>query len=262
MSSKALFIVEGERREREVISTMMQRWKALSGLDFDIFSVCCNIHQLYRELKNEDFLLDITSVIREMKGVSAEDKQILKKGPFTYTYLVFDADLQHYDLSIEGNLEKGLQELEEMTEFFSDETDGTVGKIMISYPMIEAFRDCSTYFDEAYKSRMVDLADCINYKKLVGERGLKKNLSKFTSSDMNDLMMQNLYKANEIVRRVWEKPLYSTFLNELQHGQIMNSEKVLALTNNKLSIFCGLLLFPIDYLGNQDGFYDSLHIGR
>lgn len=56
-----------------------------------------------------------------------------------------------------------------MAEYFVDETDPSVGKLYINYPMMESYRDCDDFFDENYKSTMVSLPAILSYKKDVGK---------------------------------------------------------------------------------------------
>ncbi len=37
-----------------------------------------------------------------------------------------------------------------MVNYFVDETDPSIGKLYINYPMMESYRDCDTFFEEDY----------------------------------------------------------------------------------------------------------------
>ena len=109
----------------------------------------------------------------DLPGVSESDKEMLRKqGSFAFTYLIFDLDLQHYDLAQKNNIVRGIGDVKEMLQHFCDETDPTIGKLYINYPMIESFRDCASFFDNNYKNTVVSLQDITKYKKIVSERGL------------------------------------------------------------------------------------------
>ena len=104
---KALFIVEGEESEKTLVRSLMSGLGELSDLNIHIISVSANIHMLYQKLKENDFFLNITDAICGLETTSAEDRKILTEGgPFAYRYLVFDLDLQHYDLSRIENIQR------------------------------------------------------------------------------------------------------------------------------------------------------------
>lgn len=141
--AKALFIVEGEDREKTVVNSLMSSLGELSDLNIHIISVSANIHMLYQKVKENDFFLNIIDAIYGLETTTDEDRRILtEEGPFAYKYLVFDLDLQHYDLTKKENIQRGLAEAEEMLLYFQNETDESGGKLYINYPMIEAYRDC------------------------------------------------------------------------------------------------------------------------
>ena len=136
---KILFIVEGSVREKQLYKKITKEM----GISADIFAVCANIHMLYTELKKEEFHLNIDDFLLTLDGVSEEDKGVIRKQrPFTYIYLMFDLDLQHYNIADYKNIERGLQDVREMLLKFNNETDPTIGKMYINYPMVESYRDC------------------------------------------------------------------------------------------------------------------------
>lgn len=251
---KTLFIVEGARSEVKFITKLAQ----VFNWGVEIVSVCANIHMLYNKLKAEDFHFEIKNILLEMPDVSETDKEKLRKAnKFAYTYLIFDLDLQHYDIFDKDNVQHGLNDVREMIQYFDNETDSTVGKIYINYPMIESYRDCVTFFDDDYKDRIINLSDIGKYKAIVGERGLKINLSKYTFENFKDLIKMNLFKGNFICKDRWEKPTYSSYMNNLSQKNIfkMQSEKIW--NKEIISVLNCSLFVVVDYYGNQNSDYDS-----
>lgn len=251
---KILFIVEGSVREKQLYKKITSEM----GVSANIFAVCANIHMLYTELKKEEFHLNIDDFLLTLEGVSEEDKAIIRKQrPFTYIYLMFDLDLQHYNIADLKNVERGLQDVHEMLLKFNNETDPTIGKMYINYPMVESYRDCKNFFDETYVNAIVELKKITKYRELVGERGLKINLSKYTLDDLKKLTKLNIYKANYIVNNKFDSISYDNYLIELTQEKILEAEKVKILNNRFINILHSGFFFMADYWGNKNKFYDE-----
>lgn len=252
---KSLFIVEGADREVKFIKKLAKTF----NWGIEIVSVCANIHMLYTKLKAEDFNFEIKSILLESPNVSETDKDKLRSEKnFAYTYLIFDLDLQHYDISDEENIRRGLNDVKEMIRYFNDETDSTVGKMYINYPMIESYRDCSSFFDEEFKTRMINLSDITNYKTIVGKRGINTNLSKYTTENFKDLVRMNLFKGNYIYNGIWGKPTYSTYVDNISQDKIFDNQSLKILNEKIISVLNCSLFIVVDYYGNQDFHYDNL----
>ena len=217
MNKKILFIVEGFR-DRTYVKSIVNEM----GLDVQVFPVQANIHMLYSQLEKEDFQLNIVDTLLELNGVNQDDKEMLmREAPFVYTYLLFDMDPHHSDRPIDENIIN----IERMLDFFTDETDNTIGKLYINYPMIESLWDYKKDDYEEYKDRMVAAEDVKEYKTLVGERGNSQNPSKYTLSLYKDLCLLNVKKAEYIVNNDWSKPSYPIYLSDLSQSKLLLSEK-------------------------------------
>lgn len=251
---KILFIVEGSVREKQLYKKITKEM----GISADIFAVCANIHMLYTELKKEEFHLNIDDFLLTLDGVSEEDKVVIRnKRPFTYIYLMFDLDLQHYNIADYKNIERGLQDVREMLLKFNNETDPTIGKMYINYPMVESYRDCKNFFDETYVDAIVELEQITQYRELVGERGLKINLSKYTLDDLKKLTKLNIYKANYIVNNKFGPISYDNYLVELTQEKILEAEKEKIMKDKIINVLHSGFFFMADYWGNKYMFYDE-----
>ena len=251
---KILFIVEGSVREKQLYKKITKEM----GISADIFAVCANIHMLYSELKKEEFHLNIDDFLLTLDGVSEEDKGVIRKQrPFTYIYLMFDLDLQHYNIADYKNIERGLQDVREMLLKFNNETDPTIGKMYINYPMVESYRDCKNFSDETYVDAIVELEKISKYKELVGERGLKINLSKYTLDDLKKLTKLNIYKANYIVNNKFDSISYDNYLVELTQEKILEAEKYKIMKDKIINVLHSGFFFIADYWGNKNMFYDE-----
>lgn len=250
MNKKILFIVEGFRDSNYVKSIVKEM-----GLNVEVFPVQANIHMLYSQLEKEDFNLNIVDTLLELNGVNQEDKEMLKReAPFVYTYLLFDMDPHHSNRPINENISN----IEKMLSYFTDETDNTVGKLYINYPMIESLWDYDKDDYEEYKDRMVATENVKDYKTIVGERGNPQNPSKYSLSLYKELCLLNIKKAELIVNNSWSKPSYSVYLSDLSQIRILLSERELIHLDGKIRVLSSLPLFMADYWGNANGFYDSL----
>lgn len=255
LKSKALFIVEGAKGEVNLVKRISQLFK----MDIEFVSVCANIHMLYQKLKKDDFNVDIVKVLLESDEVKESDKdKIRNNNSFAYTYLIFDLDLQHYNLAHSENLSLGLDEVIEMLSHFQNETDGTIGKLYINYPMLESYRDCKKFYEDSYREKAVKI-DCLkNYKKIVGERGNSVNLSSYSEQNFIDLCRMNLAKANYLCKKTWEKPAYEIYLNELTQSDIASTQAKMIKEEQIINVLNCSLFFVVDYFGNKDGAFDKI----
>lgn len=251
---RILCIVEGADTEKKLFSILAERY----GLAVEVVSVCANIHMLFRHLEKENFEFNIVDALLELKGVSAEDKAKLIVSSFTYTYLIFDLDLQHYDVSVPKNVERGLAEAKKMAEHFCDETDPTIGKIYINYPMMESYRDCKDFFDDSYRTKVVSVPDFVRYKQIVGSRGLQKNVGQLEMRDFSDLIRMNLYKANDLCRGQWKKPSYREYCDTLTQCDLIKSQTECIRKRGEAAVLNTALFLIVDYFGNRNRFYDEL----
>lgn len=253
-TSSILLIVEGEKTEPALLGSLLNKFQMTA--EFVVFKT--NIYALYKILKKANFMLNIKDVlIAKYPG----EKQKLSRN-FTYTYLVFDCDAHHPRRNETRNRKQifmdNFYKLEEMSKHFTDETDPTIGKLYINYPMIESFRDCDNFFDKNYSMRSFSIYQT-NYKKWVGQRKLcGRSIDKFTKDEFSKLMLQNIYKANEVMTSSWSKPSYGDYKKQITTEKICSKEHDLVKTQDLVMVLNTCLLLVVDYFGNTNGFYDSL----
>ena len=250
MTEKILFIVEGKKD-----GAFASRLAEVMGLDAHVFPVQANIYMLFSKMKEDEFEINITDALLEMNSVSSEDKETLRRfDPFTYIYLMFDMDPHDNRRSLKANTTI----INEMVQRFTDETDNTVGKLYISYPMLEALWDYDGKDAEEYRDRYVNAEDIGRYKSIVGSRGTPNNISKYNLETFKKLGKLNVKKSNWIVNSKWEKPDYTDYVESLGQRPIAASQEKALLEEGKVNVLSGFPLFMIDYWGNTTGFYDSL----
>ena len=257
MESNILIIVEGAKTEPAFFNRLL----GVFDQNFEIYCFGTNIYTLYKRMKEIEFNGDLKSVLIELHP---EQRELLSK-KFAYTYLVFDCDVHHpkkEDLRcIEEIIADNFSKLREMAEYFVDETDPSVGKLYINYPMMESYRDCDDFFDENYKSTMVSLPAILSYKKDVGKRKLSRvRVDSYTEKQFSLLVLQNIYKLNVILTDTWSKLSYEEYLTQSSAKRILLAEQDIAKRSKMLSVINTSIFILSDYFGNRDGFYDKLKI--
>lgn len=261
-TAKALVIVEGERLEPK----FFKQYTKVFGIDMEVYIVGANIYDLYNQLKDYDFNCDIKDLLPDV-GNRVEGMEEILQQKFAYTYLVFDFDAHHREigeeeLDIDTVVQNNLVKLSEMAKFFTNETDPGVGRLYINYPMMESYRDCSSFFDEAYRDNAVAIADIPGYKRIAGQKKLASvHIGKYTRENFSDLTKMNIYKLHKLSRNIWGTMTYRDYMELSEAEKILdcqiqkvNQEKIIDVLNTALFIV-------LDYFGNRDGFYDSVVIG-
>lgn len=222
-----------------------------------------NIYELYRLMTESDFTEDIVTVIKR-KLESRNEKLIsdeLSITDFSAIYLFFDYDFQNKNLE----LEELNAQLNEMIEFFSDETDN--GKLYVCYPMIESIKCTQKLPDEhffEYKASREDCSDFKNYvstkytyykstdfmqftidKKTNELRPISKEREASVKENWEYLKEQNIKKANYICYEVFAYPENKESINQ---KKIFNSELAKYVQpKNKVSILNAFPLFLFEY---------------
>ena len=257
MESNILIIVEGAKTE----PAFFERLLYVFNQTFDIYCLGTNIYTLYKRMKEMEFNGDLKSVLIELHP---DQREVLSK-KFAYTYLVFDCDVHHpkkSDLRSIGEIvADNFSKLSEMAEYFVDETDPSVGKLYINYPMMESYRDCNEFFDESYESNMVAIADILPYKTIVGKRRLSNiRIDHYTKEQFSLLVLQNIYKMSKILLGVWDKPSYEEYLAQSESKKILIAEQKMVEKINAIAVINTSLFMVADFFGNRDGFYDKLKL--
>lgn len=260
-SIKVLLIVEGEELE----PGFFNRLTAVYGVNMEIYIVGTNIYALYTKMKEYNFLCNIKDVLPEV-GKDLEGKAEILADNFAYTYLIFDFDAHHktpiereQDIEIDTIVQNNISKLSEMAEYFVDETDPSIGKLYINYPMMESFRDCDTFFDPAYRSRVITIDDLRRYKSIAGQRRLSGiALDNYTKENFSELTRLNIYKLNSMMTDRWDVPTYQQYLEIVECKKILVNQISKIQNERKVSVLNTALFVLVDYYGNQRGFYDSI----
>lgn len=260
--AKALVIVEGERLEPR----FFKQFTKVYDIELDVYVVGANIYDLYNALKDYNFDCYIKDILPDVGNNVAGMDEILQQ-KFAYTYLVFDFDAHHREigekeLDIDVVVQNNIEKLREMAAFFTNETDPGVGKLYINYPMMESYRDCSSFFDEAYCDNTVEVVDIPRYKAIAGQKKLASvHVEAYTRENFSDLTRMNVYKLNKLSKDIWGEIAYKEYVDLSVATKILDCQAKKVSTERKVDVINTALFIALDHFGNQEGFYDSLIIG-
>ena len=241
---KILFLVEGEYLEKEVFSEMAN----LYNLKYEIVCLRCNIFMLYNIMKSYDFNASIKDILIERidKNINDDEAIVLKNNKFAYTYLIMDFDIQHF----KNDIPKALKQINEMCSYFSNETDDTIGKLYINYPMMESFRDRNGFIDDSFIEKTIKLEEFVNYKMLVGNTGLSSiHINEYRKDGFNSIIKSNIVKAllklfdvNEISYKKYVEYL-TTLSIYVKQKEILHNDYIYVLNTS--------MNFVVDYYGEK-----------
>jgi hypothetical protein len=257
-SLKALLIVEGRGMEVDVFNRLSSVFK---NLPFEIVPYQNNIHALYNRLKKDDFNVNIKDILRE--HANEEEEKILNQD-FAYTYLIYDCDVHHApkgDVRAFSSIcSDNLRHLQEMAEYFADETDPTVGKLFINYPMMESLRDADCFFDANYKNAQIPIENkeaFTTYKMVTGRKKLaNQRVDCWTIENFYDLILQNLFKLNQICYQTWQMPSYKQYRTIMDNHLVLKEEQETYMQSHILYVLNTSVLIPLEYTG--ESFFQKL----
>ena len=255
MSEKnILLIVEGERREKEFFNQVSKTF----GLKFTIYTYKTNIYSLYSRLKNYDFNADIIGVLNELNNKQINEKLLDKR--FAYVYLIFDFDIQHnsqpglFDYS---NLKKNINQLKEMANYFNNETDPTIGKLYINFPMFESYRDIDSFDDFTFKNRICEISELKSYKEKTSHKKITNiRISSFSKFNFEQLAFLNLLKLNYLINGIFASPSLEEY-QLISLLELVKCEEDFVYKGFVSVVNCSAL-FIIDYFGNKNNYYNNL----
>ncbi len=246
-----LFIFEGKKSENII-------FRKLEKCFFkERFCVKCvydaEIYQLYKQLSEDDFSLDVVNLLKERNDDNAKILSEYNRDSFAYIYLFFDYDAHATHAEDD--------KLAEMLSFFDNETDR--GKLYISYPMVEAIRHFNDM--ESFKSLTVkckrdncpyinncsQITDCLkepHYKNIVSNdsRPQLSNVNGYDFKVWQELIIAHLCKMNDLVKDSYTLP------DEIQSQFTIFDKQLEKHINHKCPKVAVLSAFPIfvlDYFG-------------
>lgn len=257
--AKILLLVEGGSVELSFFS----RYAEYLGLSVEIVPYRTNIYKLYELLKADDFAQDVCTILRGWTRDAAEKALLSQK--YSGIYLIYDAELQHCDkgcqnLGIFERVKINLPRLKQMIEYFNDDTDDARGKLFVNYPMMEAYKDCDSFFEDAYADAEVNIADLMDnkYKQHVSQHKVNGiPLKKLDIFQFRLMIKAAIFKAVKIVKGTWGALPYNDFLKEIGQMSLYAAELDSITTRKAISVVNTSVLLAVDHCGNKNGFYDQ-----
>ncbi len=246
-----LFVFEGKRAESKYVEMLERNFLGKHIAVEAIYDA--EIYQLYEQLKNEDFALDIVNLLKERSQKNAERLKEYNRDSFAYIYLFFDYDAH----ATKADDDK----LIEMLDFFDNETDN--GKLYVSYPMVEAirhYRDMQSFMaltvkckrgNCPYKDDCDQVETCLNephYKTFVPTDCRKQliNINSYTREVWQELIRAHVSKMNYLVNDRFELP------EDVESQQTIFNKQLQKHINHKCPMVAVLSAFPLyvlDYYG-------------
>ena len=246
-----LFVFEGRRAEPQYVNMLEKHFLGKR------ISVKCiynaEIYQLYKQLKDDEFAIDMVNLLKERSKENAELLRDYNRDSFAYIYLFFDYDA-HSTLASDDKIA-------EMLEFFDNETEN--GLLYISYPMIEAIRhykDLDSFKDLTVKCKRANcpymddcetVDECVtepNYKTISASecQPLLTDIRKYTREVWQELIRAHIFKMNYLVNNNFDMPTQVVPQREIFSKQ---QEKHINHKCPEVAVLSALPIYVLDYYG-------------
>ena len=259
MSNKELqlFVYEGNSAEPKYVDKLEKNFLG------ERIAIKCvydaEIYQLYRQMKDDDFAIDIVSILKERSHQNAEILKDYNRDSFAYIYLFFDYD-GHSTMADDSKIR-------EMLQFFDNETEN--GMLYISYPMVEAIRhykDMDSFQNSTakckrgksldamkcpYKEECETLDECLqepHYKPLSASDNNPQlnNINHYNEEVWKTLIKAHVFKMNYLVNDSYSMPqtieAQSTIF-ENQYTKYINHKCP------KVAVLSAFPIYVLDYYG-------------
>lgn len=248
------FIYEGEKAEHALISNLCRNFFDDQANTVIIpFPAAGNIYMLWSRLKEDNFETEVIDVVREMSPEANEILKNIKTSDFAEIYLFFDYDAHNHNIP-QKYLDCDI--IMEMLSTFDNETE--LGKLYISYPMIESLREISLE-SERYVTQSVPTDNnkiCRNghtgYKYYVSVYPSYQNFSRITLSMWETACRASAARSNWIVQGTETLPDYHEFIETLNQTQIYRSQmKHFVLPKQEVGVLNSVPLFLLEYFNES-----------
>lgn len=208
------------------------------------------LYMLWSKLREDHFETDVVGVLKEMNSDISERLTGMQAEDFSEIYLFFDYD------GHQNNIPKkfaGKDVLKEMLETFHNETE--LGKLYISYPMVEAIREISVEIQD-YKTFYLPLGECAFYKEAVGgvsDYGDFRHITK----EMWYIACNASRKRASVIVSYKEEESYRNFIENMSQEKIYDAQKETFIQKNQtIGILSSIPLFLIEYYG--ESFWETI----
>ena len=192
---KVLVLVEGEKRDVGVMEKLFGVYPELDA-NYQIVPYRTNIYVLYNDYFNNNDTpgdLDLLQILKSREQ-DPEQKKIFDDR-YTDILLIFDLD-PHDTMFTEEKIRR-------LQAHFCESSD--MGKLYLSYPMIEAFYHMSDIPDDDYQNRTVSIDELQQkkYKERVHKETRGNDYNKYITgrSDLNYVVLENIRKAYRLLEQ-------------------------------------------------------------
>lgn len=244
------FIYEGEKAEHALISSLCRNFfESQANTVIIPFPASGNIYMLWSRLKEDHFETEVIDVVREMSPEASKILKNIRTSDFSEIYLFFDYDAHNHNIPKEY---LNCDIVMEMLSTFDNETE--LGKLYISYPMIESLREISIE-TENYVTLSVSVDNdkiCRNghkgYKNYVSVYRDYQNFSSITLSRWEIACRASVLRSNLIVQDTEAFPNYHEFICNLTQERIYQSQmQNFVLPKQEVGVLNSVPLFLLEY---------------
>jgi hypothetical protein len=239
-----LMVFEGEKTEPQIYENMNRLFYLSRGSNVLRATYKKSIYSLWKKVENDPLgSLDIFEVLKDQDPSFFPD---IKRDQISQIYLFFD-----HDAHCESSMTKAHSKIMQMLDFFDNETDS--GKLFISYPMVEAIKDISSYGTICIDRCRHNFVNYVDYKHIVHERTIHRDIMQFSIQLWKQLIIANLIKANCIVNNDCSLPSFTMFKQINQKILAEQQEKKFISESDMIAIISAFPLFLVDYF--DESFY-------
>ena len=241
-----LFVLEGEERETDLFNNIADVFFNDKTEIVPVYvPVGINLYMFYDILRKSDFETDVVEEIRALSDEAKKKLNGYSRKDFAEIYYFFDFDEQSNNLHNKN--EDNIDVLKSMLETLNNETE--LGKLYVSYPMIESFRDyvpsdCGVVSGGCFRNRN----EFGTYKRDSSKEPKNNKISDYDFVKWKGMLENYIYRAsclfgiNELDR--------DSFINEVTPANIFDKEIHIYKKSNCIFILSCLPEFLIDYFKN------------
>lgn len=239
-----LFVVEGIKREMDIFQNVFD---IFFGGKNDVVTISVpadmNIYMLYSIMKGDDFETDIVEILKEKVPIARTILEPYSRDSFAEIYYFFDFDEHSNNIYGTSNIDA----LSEMLSVLNNETE--LGKLYISYPMIEAIRDyvsgsCETVSGNCFRNRNEFEA----YKKDSSVNTNNNNITQYDFTNWKNVISNYIYRSSCLFSI--NKLDRESFVEIVQPSTIFAKEMEIYEETDNIFIISSLPEFLIDYSFN------------
>ncbi len=254
MSDIVLLIFEGEKTELQIFDNIKFFFGNLSSRSELYAFYKTNLHILWEEMK-DDPDLDIVEILRSRSEENKKTLQDISRDMISQVFLFFDSDLHAARIKSVHSIN-----LKEALEYFNEETEH--GKLYLSYPMVEAIKDCYKDKEKCYETCIWPIEKSTEYKAAVGRKSDFSDLrpNKFNMEAWHFIIGVNYEKATCLVHGENGIPGYTEAKKITQRKIYENQFAFFIKNSNTVIILSAFPFFIVEYFSEEKfkGIYNQI----